>query len=194
MQMDRRRWLRLNKKMIGASFGKIAKITFRVDDHQVHIERLRRRSTNRIHNRRTEGDVWHEPAVHDVNMNPIGACLIDGTDFLTNSPQIRGKNRGCNNDRLHGVPGTITLARWKMNRSIALAKPSSRLLSVTKSAARCTSGVALPIAMLRPLRSNIATSLPPSPITAISTNGTANSFASSDNAAPLLASGWVMSR
>lgn len=36
---------------------------------------------------------------------------------------------------------------------------------------------------------NRVTSLPPSPITAISVSGTANSFAISDNAAPLLASG-----
>ena len=35
-----------------------------------------------------------------------------------------------------------------MNRSIALAKPSFALLSVTKSAACCTSGPALPMAML----------------------------------------------
>ena len=78
--------------------------------------------------------------------------------------------------------------------SIALAKPSSPLLSVTKSAACRTAGLALPMAMLRPLRSNIATSLPPSPMTAISASGTANSFAISDSATPLLASGWVMSR
>ena len=82
----------------------------------------------------------------------------------------------------------------RMNRSIALAKPSSRLLSVTKSAFRCTCGLALPMAMLRPARSNIATSLPPSPMTAISASGIPNSFAISANAAPLLASGWVMSR
>src|ERR1700733_476673 len=82
----------------------------------------------------------------------------------------------------------------RMNCSIALAKPSWRLLSVTKSAARCTCGLALPMAMLRPLRSNIATSLLPSPIAAISANGIPNSFAISVNATPLLASGWVMSR
>jgi hypothetical protein len=57
-----------------------------------------------------------------------------------------------------------------------------------------TCGLALHMAMLRPLRSNIATSLPPSPITAISARGTAKRFAISDNALPLLACGWVMSR
>src|ERR1700733_8529654 len=82
----------------------------------------------------------------------------------------------------------------RMNCSIALAKPSWLLLSVAKSAFRCTCGLALPMAMLRPLRSNIATSLLPSPIVAISANGIFNSFAISVNATPLLASGWVMSR
>ena len=53
MQMDRRRWLALNKKVIGAGFGKIFKIAFGLDDHQVHIERLRGRAAHRI--RRPQG-------------------------------------------------------------------------------------------------------------------------------------------
>ena len=75
-----------------------------------------------------------------------------------------------------------------------IGKSIITLLFVTKSAACRTSGLAFPMAILRPLRSNIATSLPPSPMTAISSSGIANSFASSDSATPLFASGWVMSR
>ena len=76
---------------------------------------------------------------------------------------------------------------------IALALPVRVELKVTRLPLN-HSAPALPIAMERPLRSNIATSLPPSPMTAISESGTASSLASSDTAVPLLASGCVMSR
>jgi hypothetical protein len=123
--LDRRRWFSLNKQMIGAGVRKIAKITLWFDDHKVHIERLRGRATHRIHDRRAEGYVRHEPTVHDVDMNPIGARLIDCTDFLAKAPQIGGKNGGCYNDRFHDALGRAALVWGKMNRSIALAKPSS---------------------------------------------------------------------
>src|SRR5262249_10840084 len=84
--------------------------------------------------------------------------------------------------------------RFRMNRSTAVANPSSLLLSVTKSAALCTSGLALPMAMLRPAHANIATSLLPSPMAAIWAGGMASKSASLENAVPLLAPGLVMSR
>jgi hypothetical protein len=49
-------------------------------------------------------------------------------------------------------------ARGRMNSSTALANPSSSLEAVTKVACFCTSGLALPIATLSPLRTNISTS------------------------------------
>ena len=55
-----------------------------------------------------------------------------------------------------------------MNLSTALAKPSSSFEVVTRRAARLTSVLALPIAMLRPECANISTSLGMSPIVAMS--------------------------
>src|SRR5580692_5413480 len=54
-----------------------------------------------------------------------------------------------------------------MNLSTALAKPSSSLDVVTRRAEPCTSGLALPIAMLRPECANISTSFGMSPIVAM---------------------------
>src|SRR5262249_19383660 len=84
--------------------------------------------------------------------------------------------------------------RPRMKCSMALAKPFSRLLVVTKSAAPCTLAPALPIAMLRPACSNMAMSLPPSPITATSLGCTDSRSAIASSAPPLLASGCVISR
>lgn len=55
----------------------------------------------------------------------------------------------------------------RMNLSTALAKPSSELEAVTRRAARCTSRLALPIAMLSPECANISTSFAASPIVAM---------------------------
>jgi beta-lactamase class A len=59
----------------------------------------------------------------------------------------------------------------RMNLSTALAKPSSVLEEVTRRAARCTSGLALPIAMLSPECANISTSLGMSPMVAMARGG-----------------------
>jgi hypothetical protein len=40
-------------------------------------------------------------AVHDIDMNEIGAGGVDGFDFLTQPREIRGKNRGRDTDRAY---------------------------------------------------------------------------------------------
>ena len=58
-----------------------------------------------------------------------------------------------------------------MNLSTALARPSSALEAVTRRAARRTSRLALPIAMLSPECANISTSFGMSPIVAMASAG-----------------------
>ena len=70
----------------------------------------------------------------------------------------------------------------------------ARWSPVTRSACACTSGLALPIAMLRPLLRNISTSLGMSPIVAISRREPTAASTASVTTSPLLASGWVTSR
>ena len=101
----------LNKKVIGAGFGKRLKIAFGLDDHQVHIERLRGRAAHGIDDRGAERDVRHEPAVHDVDVDPIGAGLIDRANFLAEPPQIGGKDGGRDHDRLHDALGSAERSR-----------------------------------------------------------------------------------
>ena len=69
-------------------------------------------------------------------------------------------------------PG-MAAAAGRMNLSTALAKPSSVLEVVTRRAVRCTSRLALPIAMLSPEWANISTSLGMSPIVAMACGGIA---------------------
>ncbi len=110
--------------MIGAGLDKRLKIALGFDDHQVYVERLRGRAAHGIDDRRTERNVRYEPAVHDVDVDPIRASRIDDANFLPEPTQIGGKNGGGDHDLLHEALGSAERSPCKMKRSIALAKPS----------------------------------------------------------------------
>ena len=52
----------------GPRFGEALHILFRVYDHQVHIQGLSGLSGDSFHHRKSEGNIGHESAVHDVQM------------------------------------------------------------------------------------------------------------------------------
>jgi hypothetical protein len=72
--------------VVGPGSGEVLEVAFRLDDHQVHVERLRGRAAHRLDERRTEGDVRHEPSVHDVDVDPVGAGR---STAATSSPSLR---------------------------------------------------------------------------------------------------------
>jgi len=45
-------------------------------DHQVHLQREARHPTEGSHNQRANGDIGHKMAIHDVNVNGVGASLL----------------------------------------------------------------------------------------------------------------------
>ena len=78
--------------MIGARFGEVGEIALRLDDHQVHIERLVRAASYRFDDYRPDRDVRHEATIHHVNMDPIRARRIDGVNLLGETSEIRGQD------------------------------------------------------------------------------------------------------
>jgi hypothetical protein len=101
MQVDRGPGLALNEDMIGPGIGEDGKVTFRLDDHQVHVERLCRRPAYSLQHDRPDRDVGHEPAVHHIHMNPVGTGLIDGADLLPQTREIRGQHGRRDDDWRH---------------------------------------------------------------------------------------------
>ena len=97
--MDRRGRLGLDEQMIGAGLGEVREIALRLDDHQMHIERLLRGASHRLDNHRSDRDVRHEAAVHHVDMDPVGSRRIDGANLLGEPPEIRRQDRRRDNDR-----------------------------------------------------------------------------------------------
>ena len=85
--------------MIGAGLGEVGEIPLRLDNHQVHIERLLRAASHRFDNHRPDRDVRHEATIHYVDMDPVGSRRIDSANLLGESPKIRRQDRRRNDDR-----------------------------------------------------------------------------------------------
>ncbi len=62
---------------ISAGPGKIGDERLRPLDHQVNVQRQGGDRPDGLHNGRADGEVGHKLAIHHVDMNPIGAGLVD---------------------------------------------------------------------------------------------------------------------
>src|SRR5690606_14074192 len=74
-------------------------------DHQVAVEHLGGQRAQRRHHQRPDGEVGDEMAVHDVDVDIVGATLVDGPDLLAEAGEIGGEDRGgdANGWGRHGV-------------------------------------------------------------------------------------------
>ena len=78
---------------VGAGGDELVDIPIRLFDHQVHVERPGRDALDRADDRRANGDVRHEVAVHHVDMDQVGAAPFDRGDV---APEVR---EVCREDR-----------------------------------------------------------------------------------------------
>ena len=84
---------------VGAGLCEGFEIRIARRDHQVHIERLFGVAADRLHHIRADGDVGNEMAVHDVDMDPVGAGGIDRAHFLAELGEIGGEDRRGDDER-----------------------------------------------------------------------------------------------
>ena len=80
----------VNGDDIGSGIGKRLEVGVRGRDHQMDIEYLFAVSAYGFDDRRTEGDVRHEVAVHHIQVNPVATCGIGCANFFAQSRKIRG--------------------------------------------------------------------------------------------------------
>ena len=89
---------------VGAGLGEGLEEGIDRRDHQMDVERLGGVRPQRLHHRRADGEVGDEMAVHHVDMDPVGAGLVDRADLLAEPGEIGGEDRGRDADRLlHGA-------------------------------------------------------------------------------------------
>ena len=84
--------LRMDGDDVGPGLGEC--VEERVDrrNHQMHVERLCGVRPERLHHARADGDVGHEMAIHHVDVDPVGARLVDRAHFLAQLGEVGGKD------------------------------------------------------------------------------------------------------
>jgi len=111
VEMDRNGRLCPDKEVIGSGLGEVGEIASRLDDHQVHIERLLRGASHRLDNHRSDRDVRYEAAVLDIDMDPVASRRIDGANLSARRPKCADKIDGATMIDLGGaVSGMAALA------------------------------------------------------------------------------------
>ena len=78
---------------VGTGLGEVGHVALRLDDHQVHVQGLGRDGPQGLHDQGADGDVGHEAAVHHVDVDPVGAGLVDGTDVFAETGEIGREDR-----------------------------------------------------------------------------------------------------
>jgi hypothetical protein len=96
MQMDG--GFRMNGDIVASGRCERLDMAFRTIDHQMCIERQRATGPDISDEFRSECDIRHELAVHDIEMNPVCSRILDRRDFIRDMGEIRGENRRGNDE------------------------------------------------------------------------------------------------
>ena len=83
----------MDQDMVGFGPHEVVAIALGLDDHEVHVERLGRGAAHRLDQDRADAEVRNEPAVHDVDVNPVGTRNVQRADLLRQAPEGGGKDR-----------------------------------------------------------------------------------------------------
>ena len=59
------------------------------NDHQMHIQRLLDDGADGLKDGEPEGNIGHEDAIHDVNVEPVGLALVDEAHVLLQAKEVR---------------------------------------------------------------------------------------------------------
>jgi len=65
------------------------------------VERLGAVRAKRLHHGGSDRQIGHEMPVHHIDVDPVGAGLIDRANFLAELREVGGKDRGCDEGAGH---------------------------------------------------------------------------------------------
>ncbi len=85
--------------VVAARLGEGLEIGIAGRDHQMRVEDLPGVGPQRLDDVGTVGNVRHEMAVHHVEVNPVGACRVDGANLLAKPGKIRRQDRWRDDER-----------------------------------------------------------------------------------------------
>ncbi len=85
---------RMHRDVVAAGLGEGFEVGIARRNHQMGIEDLFGVRPHRLDHVGAIGNVGHEMAVHDVEMNPVSAGLVDRADLFSQFGKIRRQNGG----------------------------------------------------------------------------------------------------
>ena len=94
----------------GSGIAKIVHVPHRVKNHEVDVERYGDAPAYRLDHERTEGNIRHEIAVHDIAVDPVRTRILRFFYFALDAGEVCGKNRWGNFNVAHGSSGSLKLA------------------------------------------------------------------------------------
>lgn len=98
VEMDGRLALAMHRNDIGTSLDKVRNEQLRLDNHEMYVERLFSDGAQGIDDEGPNGDVRDEAAVHNVDVDPVAARLVNGADFISEFGEVCGEDGGGDND------------------------------------------------------------------------------------------------
>ena len=104
MQMRRR--LGVNRQIVRAGLREAVEVALGLDDHEMHIERELRQLPDRLDYLGAKGEVRDEPAIHHVDVNPVGAAGLEARDVVREMPEVGAEDRR-RDAAAHGAFGVV---------------------------------------------------------------------------------------
>jgi len=96
----------MDEQMISAGSGEVVEVVLGLDDHQMHVDRLRCRFAYRFDDNWPDRDVRHKAPIHHIDMDPISPRRVDGSDLIGEPAEIGRQDRRGNDDRTAHKPGS----------------------------------------------------------------------------------------
>merc|ERR1719163_1990927 len=98
VEVDGGRALRVHGDDVRASLGEVRDAELGLDDHEVGVENLVGDGAERVDDEGTDGDVGDEATVHDIDVDPLRAGLIDSLDLFAEGGEVGGEDGGGDDD------------------------------------------------------------------------------------------------
>lgn len=87
----------MDRNIIRAGLRELRDVVVRILDHQVAIQDAVSDRADSLDDQRTDRDIRDEVAVHDINVQPLGACFDPANGFLQTG-EVRGEKRWGDDD------------------------------------------------------------------------------------------------
>ena len=92
--MKMRTGLGMDGDHIRARVGERLNVFLGLNDHQMNVDHAFGGGSDSFHHEGPDGDVRHESAVHNIDVDPVGPGLFDSFDFRGKATKIRRKDGG----------------------------------------------------------------------------------------------------